>query len=166
MYLYKDTLCLILQYMNGGDLSQRLVEQTCLSETESQSIASQLLLGLANVHSLGIMHRDIKPCNILLNEDGDVLLADFGIAALEDDDSQNTRFVGTHRYMSPERVTSSKHGCKADIWSLGIVLVECLTGKNPYEDEEGDLLISLAICSSPSPTVEGSPHLIDFLDKW
>ena len=101
-------------------------------------ITIQILNGLNYLHKKHVMHRDIKPANILLNKNGAVKLADFGVSGI----MENTRdglmsFVGTMNYMSPERLKGDTYYAETDLWSLGIILVECATGSCPYPTSYG-----------------------------
>jgi serine/threonine protein kinase len=106
------------------------------------SVAFQMLWGLSYLHYERILHRDIKPGNVLLHSNGRVKLCDFGIASLSDQ-SLNTTIVGTSRYMAPERLRALPYGRSSDIWSLGLVLLECITGECPWK--ESNNIISLVV---------------------
>ena len=101
------------------------------------------------------MHRDIKPDNILVNKKGFVKLTDFGISRQygEAETEKSRTFVGTLTYMSPERMEGDKYGFEGDIWSLGIMLIETITGKFPYKETKGFLEMLEQICENDSPNV-------------
>mmetsp|Transcript_7432 Transcript_7432/g.13363 ORF Transcript_7432/g.13363 Transcript_7432/m.13363 type:complete len:237 (-) Transcript_7432:369-1079(-) len=97
------------------------------------SVAYQILWGVAFLHFENSIHRDIKPANILVNSLGEVKLSDFGISAMrEPGEALNRTVVGTTLYMSPERLRAKPYGTPSDIWSVGLVLLECLTGQSPF----------------------------------
>ena len=98
-------------------------------------ITVQILQGLAYLHKNHVVHRDIKPANILLNKNGIVKLADFGVSGQTETSMDGlTSWVGTMSYMSPERLKGSKYFKDTDLWSLGIILIECATGRCPTPD--------------------------------
>nr|KJB65236.1 hypothetical protein B456_010G085300 [Gossypium raimondii] len=112
-------ISIILEYMDGGSLADFL---------------KKVLKGLIYLHhERHIIHRDLKPSNLLINHRGEVKITDFGVSAIVTSTSglANT-FVGTYNYMSPERIIGGNYGNKSDIWSLGLVLLECATGQFPY----------------------------------
>lgn len=134
------TFC--LEFMDAGSLDQIIKQQGRLPESALASVAFQLLEALVFLHKKkGLVHRDIKPGNILLNYKGNAKISDFGLCVAEDDiktvevgkTARRERFVGTFKYMSPERVRNAPYSCSADVWSLGVVLIEAATGKYPEE---------------------------------
>lgn len=115
------------------------------------------------------MHRDIKPDNILVNTQGFVKLTDFGITKqLDETSALVSTFVGTMNYMSPERMEGEKYSFEGDIWSLGIVLVELMTGSYPYVESKGFLEMLEQIKEDESPNVPNnghfSPELREFIE--
>jgi TolB-like protein/Flp pilus assembly protein TadD len=126
-------LFICMGYYEGETLAQRL-SRGPLPVEEAVSIARQIARGLARAHQEGIVHRDIKPANIMLTSRGEVKILDFGLASLADD-MKLTRAgttVGTVPYMSPEQVRGEELDPLTDLWSLGAVLYESLTGKLPF----------------------------------
>lgn len=128
---------MVLEYVDGMSLDQLLKKQRYLSSELSLSILLQVCKALAYAHSMGVIHRDIKPGNILISKKGDIKLADFGIAASEDEDesglTKEGMTLGTPCYMPPEQIENSKNVDKrADIYSVGVMLYEMVTGKKPY----------------------------------
>ncbi|XP_015889326.1 mitogen-activated protein kinase kinase SIPKK [Ziziphus jujuba] len=135
-------ISIILEYMDGGSLADFLKKVKTIPEPYLAAISKQVLKGLLYLHhEKHIIHRDLKPSNLLINHRGEVKITDFGVSAiLESTSGQANTFLGTYNYMSPERITGGKYGYKSDIWSLGLVLLECATGKFPYippEQSEG-----------------------------
>jgi serine/threonine protein kinase len=124
---------LSMELLPGGDLRQRIRDG--LKGSEVLRILRQLAEGLQAIHERGIVHRDIKPANILFRENGDAVLTDFGIAKSADIDVELTHgglIVGSPAYSSPEQISSKSLDGRSDLYSLGIVLVEMLIGRNPY----------------------------------
>ncbi len=128
---------MVLEYVDGMSLDQLIKKQRFLSSELSLAILLDACRALAYAHSMGVIHRDIKPGNILISRKGEVKLADFGIAASEDEgDSGLTRegmTLGTPCYMPPEQIENSKNVDKrADLYAVGVMLYEMVTGKKPY----------------------------------
>jgi len=132
-----DTYYITMEFIRGENLKKmiRMTKQMGLEAT--LNIAQQVCLGLIEAHRLGIIHRDLKPQNIMLDEDGDVRIMDFGIAS-----SMETKgatlpgmMMGTPEYMSPEQIDGALIDARSDIYSLGIIIYEMLTGKTPFSGE-------------------------------
>ncbi len=138
-------LYMSMAFVEGKTLSQILEKEGKLPVIESLEIMVQILSALESAHDMGIIHRDIKPANIMLeivqldDQDGHVMLLDFGVAKhLNDDTGALTtpgRIIGSPFYMSPEQSSANPVGAPSDIYSLGCVLFECLTGHAPFEEE-------------------------------
>ncbi|ODQ80220.1 hypothetical protein BABINDRAFT_161189 [Babjeviella inositovora NRRL Y-12698] len=129
-------LYLVLEYVEGGELFDLLVEQGPLPEAEAVRYFRQIVLGAAYCHALGICHRDLKPENLLLDGNYNVKLADFGMAALESNGRLLETSCGSPHYAAPEIVSGLKyHGAASDVWSCGVVLFALLTGRLPFDDE-------------------------------
>ena len=128
----EQNIYLVLPYVSGGDLSSFL-KKGIPSKEETVKITTQLVSALKYCHRKGILHRDIKLNNILLDENLNIKLTDFGLSAIKDE--ANALFydrVGTARYTAPEFLYKTGHNEKVDIWGLGIILFLLLTGKFPF----------------------------------
>jgi tetratricopeptide (TPR) repeat protein len=125
-------LFIVMGYCNGPTLKQRL-ESGPLPIDEALDIATQVADGLAKAHGSGVVHRDIKPGNVILTEDG-VRIVDFGLATFVDALQLTVQgsTIGTAAYMSPEQVRGEQADARADVWALGVVLYEMLTGHVPF----------------------------------
>jgi len=129
-----DQIFISMEYVEGGDLKDRLTSQV-FAPVEAIDIVEKVAAGLAAAHENGIVHRDVKPGNILFRRDGTPLLSDFGIAKRLSSDSDLTStgmFVGSPNYMAPEQSESGPIDGRADIYSLGVILHEMLTGARAY----------------------------------
>lgn len=130
------SLYLILEYVEGGELFDLLVEKGPLLEKEAIRYFTQIILGASYCHALGICHRDLKPENLLLDHDLNIKIADFGMAALENNDRLLETSCGSPHYAAPEIVSGKHyHGFESDVWSCGVILFALLTGRLPFDDE-------------------------------
>ncbi|KAG5225445.1 mitogen-activated protein kinase kinase [Salix suchowensis] len=131
-------ISIILEYMDGGSLADFLKNVKTIPEPHLAAICKQVLKGLLYLHhEKHIIHRDLKPSNLLVNHRGEVKITDFGVSAIMQSTSgQANSFVGTYNYMSPERISGDRYSSKSDIWSLGLVLLECATGQFPFSPPE------------------------------
>ncbi|GAA2978543.1 serine/threonine-protein kinase [Actinokineospora diospyrosa] len=125
---------LVLRLVEGSTL-RREIENGPLPLERVRALGARLATALAHVHGHGVVHRDVKPSNILLDGRGEAVLADFGLARLVDSPrlTSSDRMTGTAAYLAPEQVTGAEVGFPADVYALGLVLLECLTGTREYE---------------------------------
>jgi serine/threonine-protein kinase len=121
-----------MEYVDGEDLASLLRRIGRLPADKAAEMARRLCLGLAAAHQKGVLHRDLKPTNIMIDGRGHVLITDFGIAAFAGQ-FQGTERAGTAAYMAPEQLTGSPASIHSDLYSLGLVLFEMFTGKRPFE---------------------------------
>ena len=147
---------IVMAFYKGTSLAER-IRRGPLTTHESIQIASQMAAGLAEAHSRGIVHRDIKPSNVMLTTSGLVKIVDFGLArVVSEQTASQVGISGTVRYMSPEQAMGQQIDQRTDIWALGVVLVEMLTGVNPFHGETIPAML-LAILNEP-PQGVGSVH--------
>ncbi len=160
-----DRPFLVMSYIDGASLRDRLADGP-LPVEEALRIAIQVADGLVDAHAQGIVHRDIKPSNILISADGKAKVTDFGLALLAD----QTRLtgaglaVGTPLYMAPEQIGGGDVDNRADIWALGVVLHEMLTGRPPFRAEYRDALFYAILHLDPPRVTELRPEAPAELD--
>ena len=135
-----ESLALVMDFVAGGSLRERLRAHGTLAPAEAARLLAQVASALAEAHGLGVVHRDVKPDNILLqSHDGrlDVRLTDFGIARVIDAAGLTTphSIIGTPHYMAPEVISGGDAGPTADVYALGVVLYELVAGRTPYAGE-------------------------------
>ena len=138
-----DMEYIVMELIDGITLKQYMEKRGQLNWRESLHFITQIMRGLSHAHSRGIVHRDIKPQNVMVLRDGSVKVADFGIACLENSAQTLTQeALGSVHYISPEQARGDRTDARSDIYSAGVVLYEMLTGRLPFE---GDSAVSVAI---------------------
>jgi tRNA A-37 threonylcarbamoyl transferase component Bud32 len=143
---------MVMRYTDGGTLSDLVAGKSLTVERAAQLIA-QVADALGYAHRQGVIHRDIKPANVLISREGDALLSDFGIARIIEGTLQLTSegmLIGTPFYMAPEQVQGRPSDARTDIYALGVVLYETVTGRRPYEAET-PLAVALMHVHNPLP---------------
>ena len=133
---------IVMELIEGITLKDYISKKGKLSVKEATSIAIQVSMGLETAHSHGIVHRDVKPQNIIISTDGKVKVTDFGIARAASSNTISSNVMGSVHYSSPEQVRGGYSDEKSDIYSLGITLYEMVTGKVPFD---GDTTVAIAI---------------------
>lgn len=150
----RDMHYIVMEYIKGKTLKQYIQEFSPLSPAKSVQIMKQLTSAIAHAHENGIIHRDIKPQNILVDDEGNVKITDFGIATTLNATSytQTNSVMGTVHYLSPEQARGGIATKKSDIYSLGIVLYELLTGELPFSGESA-VSIALKHLQAETPSI-------------
>lgn len=155
-----DILYLVTPYIDGGALDE-VMRDGRVDTAYTERLLRQLAGALDYAHRQGVIHRDIKPGNILLDGEGNALLADFGIAKIAGDTGNltGTGVVGTPAYMSPEQCQGMALDARADIYSLGVVVYEMLTGIQPYQAETPINVMMKHVTEPPPDILAVAPHL-------
>ena len=160
-----DREYIVMELIDGITLKQYMERRGRMDWRESLHFITQIMRGLSHAHSRGIIHRDIKPQNIMVLRDGSVKVADFGIACLANQGQTLTQeALGSVHYISPEQARGDRIDARSDIYSAGVVLYEMLTGRLPFE---GDSAVSVAIqhlSSVPLAPREVNPDIPEQLE--
>ncbi|HKP14570.1 MAG TPA: protein kinase [Gemmatimonadaceae bacterium] len=158
-------LYIAMEFVQGADLEALMREHEPLSLQEKLDIAIDILSGLAYAHKRGIVHRDVKPANIRIAEDGRAKLMDFGVAHLTSSKLTSTgASLGTPVYMSPEQITGGKSTPATDVFAVGAVLYELLTGCKPFDSQTLQGLFYKILTEKPAPIRDAMPGLPTALD--
>nr|WP_285562151.1 serine/threonine-protein kinase [Streptomyces hygroscopicus] len=150
---YEDRLFLVMELVDGGSLAGLLAACGPLPVERVAQLAAQAAVGLATAHRQGIVHRDIKPANLLLDTEGTLKIGDFGIARFLDDPgaalTATGQIVGTSLYLAPERALGHTAGPASDVYSLGCVLYQLLTGRPPFQADSALAVLHQHLDSTP-----------------
>jgi serine/threonine-protein kinase len=163
-----DVVYMAMEYIQGVELRTLFVEGQPMGVPQALSIAAQVAEGLGYAHQQGVVHRDIKPANIMVVADGPVKITDFGIARMRAsaDLTQTGVMLGSPKYMSPEQVIGKRADHRSDIFSLGVILYEMLTGAAPFAGENVTaLMYQIVNFAPPAPSTVNShvPEMLDFV---
>ncbi|MET0795393.1 MAG: serine/threonine-protein kinase [Polyangiaceae bacterium] len=158
---------MVMEHLDGRDLSSLIHERGALPPSDAVDAILQACEALAEAHALGIVHRDLKPANLFMTRRPDgtpsVKVLDFGISKLtapgaDHSMTKTTAIMGSPLYMSPEQMTASRHvDARTDIWALGVVLYELLTGRVPFRAETLPEICGLILTAAPAPVRDFSP---------
>ncbi|BBH68929.1 hypothetical protein ACTI_56140 [Actinoplanes sp. OR16] len=150
---------IVMEYVPSRSLKQVIADDGPLDPARVARIGLELLGALRAAHRNGVEHRDVKPANVLLADDGRVLLTDFGIAAMDDDSviSRSDVVVGSPHFMAPERARDGKSGPEADLWSLGATLYAAVEGHSPYERSSTMATLTALATEEPEPAAHAGP---------
>ena len=164
---FDGTYYITMEYVRGLTLSEVLDVRGRLSVDGVLAVGTQLADALAVAHAEKIIHRDIKPANLLMDEKGTLKVMDFGLAKVVASDTGNTQggyVVGTPRYMAPEQLMNGQLDGRADLWAVGVVLYECLSGRTPF-DTDAPVVIASKMIDKDFPAIGTLlPHIPERLE--
>ena len=151
---------IVMELIEGVTLMQYMKKKGALGWKEALHFAVQISKALEHAHEKGIVHRDIKPQNIMILKDGTIKVADFGIAALESaQEKKSDQTVGSVHYIAPEQARGEQPDPRSDIYALGVVMYEMLTGKMPYDGDTAEQVAMKHITGHPVPPQELNPDI-------
>ena len=158
-------LFIVMAYHDGQTLKQRLASGP-LPVEEALDIATQIADGLARAHAQGVVHRDVKPGNVILTEDG-VRIVDFGLATFSDALKLTVEHstLGTAAYMSPEQVRGQSADTRSDVWSVGVILYEMLTGQVPFQGSHAEAIAYAVRNETPAPIRTSRPEMGEEIEQ-
>jgi serine/threonine protein kinase len=144
---------MVLEYLAGGTLEERLAAAEPLPDDDAERIAREIASGLAHAHERGLVHRDIKPGNVLFDEEGAAKITDFGIARVVDASTltEAGTLLGTAAYISPEQARGERATPASDVYSFGVILYRMLTGRPPFEAQSPLELAAMHEAAEPPP---------------
>jgi serine/threonine-protein kinase PpkA len=162
----EDQAYLVMEFFEGGDLSKRLGGKA-LAPEEALRLFRELMFALGEIHEKGVLHRDLKPQNLMFRSDGSLAIVDFGIAKHIDavDRTGRGEILGTPRYMSPEQVQSKALDLRTDIYSAGVLLYQMLTGQHLFDGETAVEVALHHLNTAPPPLPEALAQYQWLLDK-
>lgn len=168
--LIQDAFCIYLEYLPGGSLAKLIYNLGPLPEVTIRAYLIQILKGLDYLHNSGVIHRDLKGANILLDSKGKVKLSDFGCSkqyqSIDSESGFTTSVKGSLPWMAPEVIKQKGYGRKADIWSVGCVALEMFTAKNPWEIDDNHIIFMMNMINEntiPEIPLGISPSAKEFL---
>lgn len=161
-----DIAYIAMEFLQGRELRDILNDSRLLPVDQALDIVAQVAMGLAYAHDHEIVHRDVKPSNIMVSQDGHVKITDFGIARMASSGvrTQTGMVLGSPKYMSPEQVMGKLADSRSDIFSLGVLLYEVLTGQPPFLGENVNAIMYQTLNAVPSPPNTHNPAVPDMLN--
>jgi eukaryotic-like serine/threonine-protein kinase len=153
-----QTPYLVLEFVEGQPLD-KVLEKGSLPLSRACAWGAEVATALAVAHRKGVIHGDVKPANILITNDNRIKLTDFGMARLASGDSKDTPLLGTPAYWCPEQIIGKPQDARSDIFSLGVVLYEMVTGQRPFDSDSLQGICSRIISSTPLPPSQTNPSI-------
>jgi eukaryotic-like serine/threonine-protein kinase len=153
-----QTPYLVMEYVEGQPL-ERILDKGSVPFPRACAWAADIAMALDVAHRKGVIHGDVKPANILINEEGRVKLTDFGMARLASRDTKDTPLLGTPAYWCPEQIVGKPQDARSDIFSLGVVLYEMITGTRPFDADTLQGVCTRIMTSTPLPVSHSNPSL-------
>jgi beta-lactam-binding protein with PASTA domain/serine/threonine protein kinase len=162
------TVFLAMELVSGHTLRDTITKESPMSPLRALALLEPVLSALAAAHRAGLIHRDVKPENVLIADDGRIKVADFGLAKAVSADTQHTAtkgvLIGTVSYLAPELVVEGKADARADVYAAGVLLYELLTGKKPHEGESPIQVAYKHVHHDVPPPSELVPHIPPYVD--
>ena len=158
---------IVMEYIDGITLKEFISQRKVINWKDALYFVNQILSALKHAHSKGVIHRDIKPQNIMLLKDGTIKVTDFGIARFSRNETQTMtdRAIGSVHYIAPEQAKGSVIDEKADIYSVGVMLYEMLTGRLPFEADNAVSVAIMQMQAKPKPLREINPDIPEGLEQ-
>jgi serine/threonine-protein kinase len=153
-----QTPYLVMEYVQGQSL-EKLLEKGSIPFPRACAWVAEVATALAIAHRKGVIHGDVKPANILITDDDRVKLTDFGMARLASRDSKDTPLLGSPAYWCPEQIVGKPQDARSDIFSLGVVLYELVTGRRPFDADSLQGICSRILSSTPLPASHANPSI-------
>ncbi|MDO4400559.1 MAG: Stk1 family PASTA domain-containing Ser/Thr kinase [Coriobacteriia bacterium] len=161
----EGTYYIVMEYVRGGDLKTAIRERGAINQRKVAEIASQACQALSVAHGQDIVHRDVKPQNIMVQPDGNVKMMDFGIARAKNSmKSQTSSVLGTAHYISPEQAQGKELTAASDIYSLGVCMYEAITGQLPFDGPDAVSVAMKQVNEQPKPLHEIFPNVEPVLE--
>jgi eukaryotic-like serine/threonine-protein kinase len=159
-----STPYLVMEFVEGQPL-ERILDKGSVPYPRACAWTAEVASALAVAHRKGVIHGDVKPANILVTEDGRIKLTDFGMARLASRDSKETPLLGTPAYWCPEQILGKPQDARSDIFSLGVILYEMVTGNRPFDSDSLQGICSRVLSSTPLPPSHSNPSLPTGFDE-
>lgn len=163
-----DKLYLVMDFVNGGEMFYHLQQVHTFDNERAKFYAAEIVLGLEYLHQHGIVYRDLKPENLLLDSEGHIKMTDFGLSkqGLNDPDARTKTFCGTPEYLAPEVLQGHEYGKAVDWWSLGTLIFEMLTGLPPFYDEDVQRMYAQKMTAQLEVPEDVDPNAADLIAKF
>ena len=162
------TVFLVMEYVAGHTLRDVIRKESPMSPSRALALVEPILSALAHAHRAGLIHRDVKPENVLIADDGRVKVADFGLAKAVSADTQHTAtggvLIGTVSYLAPELVVDGRSDARADVYAAGVLIYELLTGSKPHEGESPIAVAYKHVHEDVPPPSRSAPGIPAYLD--
>jgi serine/threonine-protein kinase len=159
-----QTPYLVMEFLDGQPLD-RILDRGSVPYPRACAIVAEVACALGAAHRKGVIHGDVKPANVLITDDGRVKLMDFGMARLASRDSAATPLSGTPAYWCPEQILGKPQDARSDLFSLGVVLYELVTGKRPFDAESLQAICGRVLSSTPLPPSHANPSVPTGFDE-
>lgn len=153
-----ETPYLVMEFVEGQPLD-KILERGSLPVTKACAWAAEVATALGIAHRRGVIHGDVKPANILITDDSRIKLTDFGMARLASGESKDTPLLGTPAYWCPEQILGKSQDARSDIFSLGVVMYEMVTGQRPFDADSLQGICARIMSSTPLPPSHANPSV-------